>query len=80
MDYSYAYIGRQIEVGRAEKRLSQEQLAESVAVSKRTVMGWEAGTSRISFEKAILICDVFGWSVDRLVGRSPESARMKMLE
>lgn len=52
---------------RKEKRLSQEQLAELLNVSRQTVSKWELGQSVPEFEKLILISNYFNISLDDLL-------------
>lgn len=40
-------LGRRIRQARAEKKLTQEQLAEMIGVSKQAVSNWERGENRI---------------------------------
>ena len=55
---------------RKSKKLSQEQLAELVFVGQTAVSQWEKGKSFPSAETQGLLADVFGVSVDYLLGRA----------
>ena len=55
---------------RQEKKLSQKELAENIAVHYRTLQNWENGESQIKPEKAQQLADYFGVSVGYLLGYS----------
>ena len=54
--------------------LSQEELAEQLAVSRQSVSKWETGQSVPDLDKLIKLSDLFGVSVDELVreGERPQ--------
>lgn len=52
---------------RAEKNLSQEKLAEELAVSRQTVAKWETGKAYPEIEKLVSISRYFGLTIDALV-------------
>lgn len=52
---------------RAQKGMSQSQLAARLDVSRQSVAKWEAEKSYPEMEKLIKICDIFGCSIDDLV-------------
>ena len=54
--------------------LSQEELAEQLAVSRQSVSKWETGQSVPDLDKLIKLADLFGISVDELVreGERPQ--------
>lgn len=54
---------------RAEKGLSQKQLAERIKVSERTVSYWENGARECDFDTLWDLADFFEASVDFLLGR-----------
>ena len=53
-----------IAAARVNKKLTQEQFAKEVGVSKSTVQKWEKGKSKPSFEKIEPICNVLEMSYD----------------
>ena len=53
---------------RKEKKLTQQELADTFQVSKRTVQYWENGESQIKPDKAEKLADFFGVSVGYLLG------------
>lgn len=53
---------------RKEKKLTQEELAKEIGVSKITILRWENGERQIKPEKAQQLADYFGVSVGYLLG------------
>lgn len=51
---------------RVNKKLTQEQFAEKVGVSKSTVQKWEKGTSKPSIDKIEPICNVLEIGYDNI--------------
>lgn len=60
-------IGTQIKKYRADLRLSQDELAEKVYVSRQTVSNWETGKSYPDVNSLVLMSEVFGVTVDELL-------------
>jgi len=48
-------------------KMSQEELAEKLSVSRQAVSKWESGNGYPETEKIILICEIFDCSMDDLV-------------
>lgn len=55
---------------RAEKNMTRVNLAEKLHVSVRTISYWETGQRECSFDMLIAIADLFGATVDYLIGRT----------
>ena len=55
---------------RAMLMLSQEKLGEKVGLDTRTIRRWEKGTVDISCNGLCRLADLFGCTVDYLLGRS----------
>ena len=55
---------------RKEKKLTQEELASEIGVSKITILRWENGERQIKPDKAQALADYFGVSVGYLLGYS----------
>lgn len=55
---------------RKEKKLTQEELAGEIGVSKITILRWENGERQIKQDKAQQLADYFGVSVGYLLGYS----------
>ncbi len=53
---------------RKEKRLTQEELAREIGISKITVLRWENGERQIKLDKAQKLADFFGVSIAHLLG------------
>jgi DNA-binding helix-turn-helix protein len=53
---------------RKEKKLTQEELARDIGVSKITILRWENGERQIKPDKAQRLADYFGVSVGYLLG------------
>ena len=53
---------------RQEKKLTQQELADEIGVTKRTYIYWEKGERQIKPEKAQQLADYFGVSVGYLLG------------
>ena len=53
---------------RKEKKLTQEELASEIGVSKITILRWENGERQIKPDKAQALADYFGVSVGYLLG------------
>lgn len=52
---------------RMEKNLSQEELAERIGVSNRTISSWERGISFPGLEKVELLCQALGITMNDLL-------------
>lgn len=53
---------------RKEKKLTQQELADKMGVTKRTIQKWEKGESQIKPDKAEKLADFFEVSVLYLMG------------
>lgn len=60
-------IGENIRIKRVIGRLTQEQLAQKLALTRGTIAKWESGLAMPSLEKTIELCNIFGCSLDYLV-------------
>lgn len=50
---------------------NQAQLADFMGVSSRTIYRWERGDTGIPDQHKARLCDLFGVSLDHLLGRGP---------
>ena len=66
-------IGERIQTLRGQRRLSQEQLAERVGVSRQAVSKWELNTALPDTDKLIPLARALGVSIDELLGNVPET-------
>lgn len=60
-------IGRQIKKYRTELKLSQEELADKVYVTRQTVSNWENDKNYPDIHSLVLLSSLFGISLDDLV-------------
>lgn len=73
-------IGEKIAHLRISNKISQEQLAERLGVSRQSVSKWEMDQAMPHIDKVLLLCDIFSLSADELlhdeisVDRSPHGA------
>ena len=65
-------IGETIQRLRTKRRLSQEQLAELVGVSRQAVSKWEVGDAVPDTDKLVPLARALKISVDELLGNVPE--------
>ena len=67
-----ADLTERLRVLRAEKKLSQQVVAESARISLRGYRNIENGESTPSIESLVQLADFYGVTVDYLIGRSRE--------
>lgn len=60
-------FAEKIRLIRSKNRLSQEELADKLGVSRQTVSKWESGISYPEIEKLIAVSDMFDVSIDYLL-------------
>lgn len=60
-------FGENLQFLRKQKEMTQEDLAEQMAVSRQTVSKWESDQSFPETDKLIALCDLFGCSMDSLL-------------
>nr|MBR4281102.1 helix-turn-helix domain-containing protein [Clostridia bacterium] len=61
------YLSKNIYLLRKQRRLTQEQLAETMNVSRQTISKWESGEMIPELQKLIELCDLFSCKLDALV-------------
>ncbi|MBE5733249.1 MAG: helix-turn-helix transcriptional regulator [Clostridiales bacterium] len=61
---------KQISSLREESNMTRANLAEKLNVSVRLISYWENGKRECDFDMLIKIADIFGVSIDYLLGRS----------
>ena len=54
---------------RAQKKWTQAELAKRLGVERSTVAKWESGVSQPQAAHLIALAEVFGCTVDELLGR-----------
>lgn len=60
-------LGKQIKIYRLENKLSQEELADRIYVSRQTISNWENDKSYPDINSLVLLSEVFKISFDRLI-------------
>ena len=61
------YLSKNIQHLRKQRRLTQEQLADTMNVSRQTISKWESGEITPELQKLIELCDLFACKLDALV-------------
>lgn len=61
-------VAGSIQATRLARGLTQEQLAESVGVSRQTVAKWESGETSPDLDHAAALADALGTTLDGLAG------------
>ena len=69
-------IGSFLKKLRKEKALTQEQLAEQLNVSARTVSRWETGTNMPDISLLVTLADFYGISIPELLDGDRKSEKM----
>lgn len=57
---------------RVRMDMTQEDLAQKIGKSKRTISKWETGKQKPRIDDVAKMCSVFGCSSDYLIGLSDE--------
>lgn len=60
-------VGTQIKKYRSDMKLSQEELAEKVYVSRQTISNWETGKNYPDIHSLLLLSSLFNVSLDQLI-------------
>ena len=64
--YTKEEMGHRMYVGMKDKGMNIDEFARSIGTTRNTVSSWIHGRRGISFENAVLVCDVLGWPLERL--------------
>lgn len=64
-------VGQRIQQYRKEKKLSQEELAQMLFVSRQTISLWEKDQTLPSIDNLIRLKEIFGMSIDEILTGSP---------
>lgn len=62
-------LGERIINGRKQYKLSQEDLAEKIGVTRQTISNWELNETSPDLKQASKLCDIFNISMDELIGK-----------
>ena len=60
-------LGKNIQYLRKQKKITQEQLAELMSVSRQTISRWEADEIIPELNKLVALSDMFSCKLDALV-------------
>lgn len=60
-------IGKRIHAIRQQKNITQEQLAQDLAISRQAVSKWESGKAIPDIENLMYISNLYGVSLDELI-------------
>lgn len=71
-------IGTNIQSRRKVCRLTQEELAERLRVSRQTVAKWESGETTPDLANGAALADALGVSLDELIGYDPHGTMLPM--
>ena len=74
-------LGERICQYRIERRLSQQEVAEKLEVSRQSVSKWETDAAVPELDKLVKLCELFGVGLDELVrGEKPREAEAEAPE
>lgn len=71
-------IGKHIKKLRADNKLSQDELAEKIYVSRQTISNWETNKSYPDIKSLLLVSSLFNISLDTLVKGDIEEMRQEI--
>lgn len=60
---------------RIENKLTQEEVASAINVSRQTISNWEKGTAKPNLDKALELAEIYDVSLDALVGQGLATTR-----
>lgn len=61
------YLSRNLQHLRKQRRMTQEQLADTMNVSRQTISKWESGEITPELQKLIELCELFACTLDALI-------------
>jgi len=64
-------VGRALALARRRARLDQAAVCKSLGTARPTVSAWETGRRTPDVVTAGLLADLYGLTIDQLVGRAP---------
>lgn len=80
MEQNIQTLGKRIAMLRKRSGMTQEQLAERVGVSAQAVSKWENEASCPDIMTLPLLADIFGVTIDELLGKKPIESHVVILE
>ena len=73
-------LGKQIKKFRNDLNLSQEELADKIFVTRQSISNWEKGKNYPDLKSLVLLCQLFGTSLDILVKGDVDEMKKKISE
>lgn len=73
-------LGNRLYELRKEKKISQEEAAEKLKVTRQTISKWETNQSQPDFDKIVPICELYEITTEQLFGDLKESKYMEEKE
>ena len=70
-------LGERLLELRKDKRLSQEEVAEKLNVTRQTVSKWETNQSMPDFDKIVPLCELYGITPNELFISSEKAFLLK---
>lgn len=65
-------LGKRIKEEREKKNLTQDQLAQTLNISRQAISKWELGTAYPDIERLITLSNFFDISLDNLIKGDPD--------
>ena len=72
-------LGEQLVALRKENKLSQEQLAEKIGVTRQTISNWELGETSPNPEQLKLLSQIFHVSIDELLDNDQKTVLVEKI-
>lgn len=69
MEYTHEYVAAKLRGKRAEAAMSQEAVADAIGMTSSAVSRVEKAESGLRMETAWALADLYGCTLDELVGR-----------
>lgn len=73
-------LGEKVQMLRKEKKMSQNDLAEKLDVSRQSVSKWETDTAKPELQKLILMAELFQVSLDELVSSEISEGNERVID
>lgn len=70
-------LDEKIKFIREQEKLSQDEFAKRLEVSRQTIINWEKGKSNPSFELLMVIANVFQFDINSLVQNEMEPVKLE---
>ena len=68
-------VGKMIILKRKEKKITQDELAKYIGVSKAAISKWETGQSYPDITLLPILAAYFNMSIDELIGYEPQMVK-----